>query len=391
LCNDERIRKEWSEPHVIGLIEFALNSRRSTETSHTAFELKFGTEDAKYFKMPEELSAESISNAWLKSLNEKLKAVREVNVEFQKKLIMERTRSNPKPDKENKYQSGDLVLYDNLYEPHRRRPVKLDSRYRGPYEVISQHKDEVECQHLCNRIKTTLLVERLKLFVGTRDEAYRLAMEDADQFVIDRVLAWRGDPQARSTMEFEVRFQDGDTVWKPYDKDLADTQQFEAFCTVNPELHLLRFTVEQARSAAKVINAQPISEVAPGVEVYVDIRYFNPKVYDEDLPLEDKYHHKYVVRMRYTRWAGAQRRKIDAFVPVFQTPYMFNHLFVLTWGNCREFTDTMVEVTSAFLSQHRDILKLIPEAYRTKAVNQFTPGKAEGGSDAESATPQKYH
>jgi hypothetical protein len=121
---------------VIGLIEYALNSRRTTEASHTAFELKFGTEDAKYFKMPEELSAEAVSNAWLRSLNEKLRAIREINSDFQKMLIIERTRANPKPEQQNQYQRGDLILYDILYDPCRRRPVKLDSRYRGPYEVI---------------------------------------------------------------------------------------------------------------------------------------------------------------------------------------------------------------------------------------------------------------
>jgi hypothetical protein len=367
LCNDERIRKEWSEPHVIGLIEYALNSRRNSETSHTAFELKFGTDDAKYFRLPDEVSAETISNAWLKSLNEKLKAVREVNMEFQKKLIMEKTKTNPQADKQNKYQPGDFILYDVLYDPCRRRSAKLDSRYRGPYEVIHQDKDEVQCQTPMHGNIAKLLVERVKLFVGSRDEAYRLALEDADQFVIDKILSWKGDPEVRTTMEFEVLFQDGDCVWKPYDKDLADAQQFENFCVANPELYLLRFTVEKARLAAKQINDQPITEVQPGDEVFVDLRYFGCRVYDEVLNLEDKYHTRYMVRIQYTRWAGRTHKKIDAFIPVFQTPYMFNHLFILTWGCHRALLDGMVEVSALFLDSHRDILQLIPEKFRVQA------------------------
>jgi hypothetical protein len=101
------------------------------------------------------------------------------------------------------------------------------------------------------------LVERVKLFIGSREDAYRLALEDADQFVIDRIIAWRGDPRVRTTMEFEVLFVDGDRVWKPFDHDLAGAVQFETFCNENPELYLLCFTVEKARVEAKRINQMP--------------------------------------------------------------------------------------------------------------------------------------
>jgi len=49
LVNDERIRHQWSKPWNIGLVEYALNSRVSTETTHSALELTFGTEDLRYF------------------------------------------------------------------------------------------------------------------------------------------------------------------------------------------------------------------------------------------------------------------------------------------------------------------------------------------------------
>jgi len=40
-------------------------------------------------------------------------------------------------------------------------------------------------------------------------------MENMNQFEVYAILAWRGDPAVRKTMEFEVRFKDGDIVWKP--------------------------------------------------------------------------------------------------------------------------------------------------------------------------------
>jgi len=361
LCNDERIRKHWSEPHVICLIEYALNSRVHSESSHSALELKFGTEDAKYFKLPDELSPGSISNEWLKSLNENLRVIRDINVQFQEELIKEQLKDNPEPDKINKYQKGDLVLYDILHDPCRRRPEKLDSRYKGPFEVIQQVKDEVECRHVCLMHIAWLLVERLKLFVGTKEEAFQIAMEDADQYVVQQILAWRGDPSTRTTMEFEVQFADGDVVWKPYDRDLADCSAFKDFVRVHTELLLLQYTVEQGFREAKAINSEPIIEVNPGDVVFLDIRYLNTGIYDAQVLLDDKWHRRYVVRLEYKRWAGNQRKKIDGHVLLFDLTYMFNRLFVLTWGNHRVLTDDMIEVTMPFLSQHQDILELLPD------------------------------
>jgi len=61
------------------------------------------------------------------------------------------------------------------------RKEKLAIRYKGPHAVIRQYKDEVEVRHMAMEFITRLLVERVKLFNGTRDEAFRLAMEDAGQ------------------------------------------------------------------------------------------------------------------------------------------------------------------------------------------------------------------
>ena len=55
-------------------------------------------------------------------------------------------------------------------------------------------------------------MDRLKPFFGTRDDAWKWAMLDQDQYAIDRITAHRGDPLARTTMEFEVVFKDGSVV-----------------------------------------------------------------------------------------------------------------------------------------------------------------------------------
>jgi len=63
-----------------------------------------------------------------------------------------------------------------------------------------------------------LHVTRLKLFVGTREEAYKAAPLDADPFVITRIHYWRGNPEKRSEMFFYLEFDDGDKVLLPCGK-----------------------------------------------------------------------------------------------------------------------------------------------------------------------------
>jgi hypothetical protein len=129
-------------------------------------------------------------------------------------LIADHKIGNAPAESRNKYQPGDLVLYDTLYDDKARQSAKLDSRYKGPYEVLRQVKDEVKCRHLALGSIKQLLVERLKLFVGSKDDAFKLAMEDADQFLVNRITAWKGNPAVRTEMEFEVLFSDNDIVLK---------------------------------------------------------------------------------------------------------------------------------------------------------------------------------
>ena len=137
LCNDERIRTQWSKPWVLGLVEYQLNSRVSTETQHSALELTFGTADLKYFHSPDTLSPDSVSNEFLKQLNATLATVRDLTHKYQENLIAERKSDNPPEDKVNQFQPGDLVLYDTLYDPCKFRVPKLNSRHKGPFEVRS--------------------------------------------------------------------------------------------------------------------------------------------------------------------------------------------------------------------------------------------------------------
>ena len=157
--------------------------------------------------MIESTDPSSITSAWIKALDEDLRHVRAVSAKFQQELVQERTKDTPE-EFQNKYQAGDFVLFQR--DPNVPRPTKLSSPYTGPYEVIQQRKNDVECRHVVMGNIKVLHVTRLKLFTGSREEAYQAALLDADQFVIRKIHYWRGNPEKRSEMFFWVEFDDGD-------------------------------------------------------------------------------------------------------------------------------------------------------------------------------------
>jgi hypothetical protein len=367
ITNDTRIKKHWSKPEMVSIIKFALNDRKHTEAPYSAFELMFGTEVAKYFRLPEALDSESVTNAWLKELNDNLKIIRDITRSFQAELIAERKADNSAPAKQNQFQSGDLVLYDSLYDSSKRRSEKLQSRFKGPYLVKQQILDEVEAQHICMGYHKRLLVERVKLFTGTREEAERLAMEDADQFLIKRIIAFKGNPAKRLTMEFEVEFDDGDIVWKQWDANLATTQQYVDYCDSLKELHFLTYSTASVGPAIAALNKTQITEVTPGDIVYIPLRAFGYLEYDE-LTLPDKEHLLYVVPAVYTRWAGTTHLRIDIRIELFSSTYMWNHQKVFQFGYQKEQSEHMIIVNDLMLIAYPDIMVLIVEKAAKKRV-----------------------
>jgi len=97
-----------------------------------------------------------------------------------------KARTQDTPDEtQNRYQRGDFVLFQRY--PTVPRPTKLASPYTGPFEVIQQTKNDVECRHLVMGNIRVLHVTSLKLLTGSREGAYKAALLDADQFVIQSI------------------------------------------------------------------------------------------------------------------------------------------------------------------------------------------------------------
>ena len=65
----------------------------------------------------------------------------------------------------NQYQQGDYVLSISRKKMH---SMKLMPRLNGPWEVISQYKNDVKARHMATNEIEMFHVEELTLFIGDR-------------------------------------------------------------------------------------------------------------------------------------------------------------------------------------------------------------------------------
>ena len=240
--------------------------------------------------------------------------------------------------------------------PKQHKPSKLYPRFKGPYEVLSTYKADVTCVHIVMRFEIVLHMSSLKPFFGTKEEAYRVAMLDYDQYEITEVLAYRGDPEKRTTMDFLVHFSDGSKIWLPYTTDLASAVFFQQYCQRINALFPLLFSATEAKQCRLWMRKQPIDGVQPGQDVYVSLRAWGADFYDT-LELPDCYKLEYVVLCKYKRWAGKRHLRIDVYCPLFNTTYEWSAYDVHCYGLCSEFNPTtMVLVDANLCKRFPDIL-----------------------------------
>jgi len=229
----------------------------------------------------------------------------------------------------------------------------------------------VTCRNLItDAIEPAFQASRLKMWHGTAEEAFKAAMLDNDQYIVDSIIAYRGDPDQRTSMEFEVRFSDGTVVWKPWDKDLDTTQAYEDFVRARPALTPLLYTKEVADRHRIELNRQPITEVNPGDSAYVDIRCYSAQWYAE-LGLPDPEHNTYVVQYRYTNWGGKKhndRKKLVAVCDLFDERHIVNHEFVQRYGQCRQLLPHMTLVDKAMVLAYP---LLVQEDRRERLLQQY--------------------
>jgi hypothetical protein len=231
----------------------------------------FGSSDGPYLQLPQGTLPAEITVQWIKTLDANLKSIRDKSSIYQNELIEKRISKTP-IEKQNVYHPGELVLWQR--DPTKPLPNKLASHFKGPYEVIAQYKNDVECRHVVMRNIQTLPVNRLKMFHGRAEEGYHAALHDANQGNIVKIDDWRNTPDERSFIDFLVEFEGRHPEWIPYSKDLDDSQPYGEYVNSQRPFFLLRYPKLIADKARSELNRKVITEVQPKDRVYVDLRKY---------------------------------------------------------------------------------------------------------------------
>jgi hypothetical protein len=147
LAQDLRIAHTWSDPTIIQLIAYAINSSEHSETNYSAKELKFGSADLPWmttlFDLPTDKIITYTSPQILRELNVNIKTIRELSRTYQQQLVADRDNTSLA---KNKYQPSDLVLI--FFSTEGDALTKLSAPFLGPYEVISHKENDVTVRNL---------------------------------------------------------------------------------------------------------------------------------------------------------------------------------------------------------------------------------------------------
>ena len=265
---------------------------------------------------------------------------------------MKRIASNPIIP--NQYQQGDFVLFDK-YQGGMKNS-KLSAPFGGPYEVIKHDSNNVEARHVAAGFIKIFHTSRLKLFIGSKDDAYKTALLDINEHVVKQFLAYRGNPTLRTSIQFLVEFEDGKQLWLPWSQDLFTTVPYENFCRSKPCLYVLLFSHKEALKILQRKNREPITLVKPGDFVYVDLRSYGPDWYDQ-LQLPDSDSKTYVLHYEYLRWNNEKQTKIIAFCKLFDETFSVDGYFVYAYGSAHQFDPgTMVLIDKSLVSRFPALL-----------------------------------
>ena len=233
----------------------------------------------------------------------------------------------------------------------------MSSPFLGPYKVIQQYKNDVECRHLVMGNTKWFHVTQLKIFHGTEEEGFKAALLDADQHVIRRILRWKGDPMKRTTMEFKVEFEDDDILWLPYTKDLDESVQFGNFIEEQPYLFPLRYKASDATKRITALRKEAITAVQPLDIVYVELRCAYGLDWYDTLSIPNKYDVVYVVTVQYIKWRDRHHRFIQPKVLVLDEVMRdWDNYDVISYGSKKTLTDDMYVIDESFVVQHPEII-----------------------------------
>lgn len=229
---EKRVQEFWSSDQL-PLVQRILNCEVKTNTGVSPAELLFGNcidLGRRVLYKPKPASNQPLSDYLDTLLNQQA-----ILIEVAQKTQMKHDTyhlSGFDPDF-TEYPINSYVL---LNPPEGNRP-KLSPRKKGPYRVVNFVGSKYTLQDLLTSKNFDVHISKLSPFNydETRTDPKTIAMDDAQEFLIESIISHRGDRSRRSSMEFLVKWQgysDDANSWEPY-SGLRDTDQLLAYLRAN--------------------------------------------------------------------------------------------------------------------------------------------------------------
>jgi hypothetical protein len=223
-------------------------------------------------------------------------------------------------------------LWNPREQPTDHLPSKLHPDWLGPYEVIKQVKNDITAKHLVLHSDAVLHVDRVKPFFGTREQAITIAKHDHHQFNIISFNYYTGNPFVRTSLSFNITFEDG-TINMPYGGDFIHSEQFESYILAIPELFPLRFSAKLALKEVRKLEKLAITTISPSKHAFINLRIYDGQTSTWFDSLNLPYHNKtYITPIIFTKWYHRHNHSmIVAIVPIFDKTHDKHTLFLTSY------------------------------------------------------------
>jgi hypothetical protein len=247
ICNEMQRKPTWSRT-VPALVQRVINSSYHRSIGTTPMRMLFGshvTENRGLLVPWEKVSGGGTDetrtvHAAIDELDSQLREIIGLSQRFQQEVVAKRLAHSP-PVGEVKLDVGNYVLVSYPNRP----PNKLTPQWQGPFVIV--HIDDERDYYYCQDVKTLEVqpfhLERLKRFYHELSEEQLKELRDWDQneYYVERILEYTGEPKRRRTLRFRVRFAgqgELEDEWLPW-REVKELEALDAFIAEHPELECL--------------------------------------------------------------------------------------------------------------------------------------------------------
>ena len=221
----QRVQSQWGK-RQLPMVMRILNSEEKTSTGLSPAEILFGNAvDLGRHILHAPASQTENSSEPLSTYMEKLLKQQSTLIEVAQATQLKHD-SHHLSTFDPAFTEFPINSYVLLEPPEGRRP-KLQTRKKGPFQVVNFIGPKYVLQDLLSGKNFETHISNLSPFNydESRTDPVDVAMQDTQEFLIEDILSHRGDRTRRSTMEFLVKwegFKESYNSWEPY-ANLRDT------------------------------------------------------------------------------------------------------------------------------------------------------------------------